>query len=215
MEMTNINNIPADKFKFAQKSDLGHDSKFDTKPVSYFQGAFRRFAKNPGAVFGGIVIIFLVLFAIIAPFFTPFTPSYYDQVYGHVPPKNNIAVALGVDFWDGYRAKESSENAYLKDLALATETGRDIIKNGKFERSINTVTILFSVLASVSIRPFLLKSLLTSRDIRTKLADRYFILLFNSPIDPRWRRTSTTLTSITLCRILRLRLLSLSLRTVR
>ena len=132
MEMTNINNIPKEKLVFAQKSDLHHDSKFDTKPVSYFQGAFRRFAKNPGAVVGGIVIIFLVLFAIIAPIFTPFTPSYYDQVYGHTPPKLKLMEKLGVDFWDGYRVKESSELAYLKDLALATETGREVIKRGEY-----------------------------------------------------------------------------------
>jgi hypothetical protein len=52
--MDNFNNIPAEKFRFATKTDLYHDSKFETKPVSYFQGAFRRFAKNKGAVVGGI-----------------------------------------------------------------------------------------------------------------------------------------------------------------
>ena len=39
-------NIPAEKFQFAKKLDLNHDKKFDTKPVSYFQGAFRRFCIN-------------------------------------------------------------------------------------------------------------------------------------------------------------------------
>ena len=133
MEMTNINNIPKEKFQFAKRTDLQHDSKFDTKPVSYFQGAFRRFAKNKGAVVGGIVIIFLVLFAIIAPLFTPFEPAYYDQVYGHTPPKSKIALKLGLDFWDGYRVKESSQNAYLKDLAIQVETGKEVIKRGEYE----------------------------------------------------------------------------------
>ena len=137
MEMTNINNIPKEKLQFAQKTDLHHDSKFDTKPVSYFQGAFRRFAKNPGAVVGGIVIICLVLFAIIAPFFTPFVPAYYDQVYGHVPPNNKIANSLGLDFWDGYREKEASQNAYLKDLAIQVETGKEVIKRGEYEELID------------------------------------------------------------------------------
>ena len=67
----NFNNIPVEKFRFASRNDLYHDSKFETKPVSYFQGAFKRFSKNKGAVVGGIVIAILVLFAIIAPFFTP------------------------------------------------------------------------------------------------------------------------------------------------
>ena len=50
----NMNNIPVEKFQFAKRNDLYHDKKLETKPVSYFQGAFRRFAKNKGAVVGGI-----------------------------------------------------------------------------------------------------------------------------------------------------------------
>ena len=56
--MTNNNqymNIPAEKFRFAKRTDLSHDKKFDTKPVSYFEGAFRRFCKNKGAIVGAIV----------------------------------------------------------------------------------------------------------------------------------------------------------------
>ena len=96
----NINNIPAEKFQFAKKNDLMHDSKLETKPVGYFQGAFRRFCKNKGAVVGGIVIAVLVLFAIIAPFFTPFQPAYYDMVYAYVTPKNNLFANSNIDFWD-------------------------------------------------------------------------------------------------------------------
>ena len=131
----NINNIPADKFKFAAGRDISHDSKFDTKPISYFQGAFNRFSKNKGAVVGGIVILFLLLFAIIAPFFTPFQPSYYDMVYSYVTPKNPIFVDAGIDFWDGCKQKDTNYLGYLKDFALASETGRDIIKRGEVVKS--------------------------------------------------------------------------------
>ena len=128
MDNYNINNIPAEKFRFAQKSDLYHDSKFETKPVTYFQGAFRRFSKNKGAVVGGIVISILVLFAIIAPFFTPFQPSYYDMVYAYVTPKSNLFANSGIAFWDGGKAKNTNRIGYLKDVALASETGREVIK---------------------------------------------------------------------------------------
>ena len=128
----NINNIPAEKFRFATKNDLKHDSKFDTKPVSYFQGAFRRFSKNKGAVVGGIVIACLVLFSIIGPLFTPFDPSYYDQVYAYATPKNNLFV--DTNFWDGCREKVNvGQVEFFKDYALGLETGREVIKNGEYE----------------------------------------------------------------------------------
>ena len=130
-----INNIPVEKFQFAKRNDLYHDSKFETKPVSYFQGAFQRFSKNKGAVVGGVVIAVLVLFAILAPFFTPFQPSYYDMVYAYVTPKNQLFVNSGINFWDGCKQKETNYVGFLKDTALAAETGREIIKNGEYEIS--------------------------------------------------------------------------------
>ena len=127
-----INNIPVEKFQFAKRTDLYHDSKFETKPVSYFQGAFQRFRKNKGAVVGGIVIAALVLFAIFAPLFTPFQPAYYDMVYAYVTPKTNLFANSDLNFWDGCRHKDTNRVGYLKDLALSLETGREIIKNGEY-----------------------------------------------------------------------------------
>ncbi|MBQ9856423.1 MAG: ABC transporter permease [Clostridia bacterium] len=131
----NTNNIPIEKFQFATRNDLYHDSKFETKPVSYFQGAFQRFSKNKGAVVGGVVITVLVLFAILGPFFTPFKPAYYDMVYAYVYPKVNLFAESNINFWDGCKEKNTNYVGYLKDLALATETGREVIKNGEYEVS--------------------------------------------------------------------------------
>ena len=129
MDKYDVNNIPAEKFQFATRNDLYHDSKFETKPVTYFQGAFRRFSKNKGAVVGGIVIAVLVLFAIVAPWFTPFSPAYYDMVYAYVTPKSNLFANSDIDFWDGGKNKDTNKIGYLKDLALASETGREVIKS--------------------------------------------------------------------------------------
>ena len=128
----NYNNIPIEKFQFAKRSDIYHDKKLETKPVSYFQGAFRRFSKNKGAVVGGIVIAVLVLFAIIAPLFTPYKPAYYDMVYAYVTPKTNLFANSNINFWDGCRNKETNFVSFLKDYALAVETGREVIKNGEY-----------------------------------------------------------------------------------
>lgn len=131
----NTNNIPIEKFQFATRNDLYHDSKFETKPVSYFQGAFQRFSKNKGAVVGGVIIAVLVLFAIIAPFFTPFKPAYYDMVYAYVYPKLDVFAESDINFWDGCKVKNTNKVGYLKDVALARETGREVIKNGEYEVS--------------------------------------------------------------------------------
>ncbi len=133
MEMNYINNIPKEKFTFTKRDDLYHDSKFDTKPVGYFQGAFRRFCKNKGAVVGGIVVSLLILFAIIAPLFTPFTPVYYDQTFAYASPKFNLFVNMGIDFWDGCKEKNTNRVGYLKDYALGLEIGHDVIKDGEYE----------------------------------------------------------------------------------
>ena len=70
----------------------------------------------------------MVLFAIFAPFFTPFQPASYDMVYAYVTPKSNLFANSGIDFWDGSKQKDTNYIGYLKDMALATETGREIIK---------------------------------------------------------------------------------------
>ena len=129
------NNIPIEKFQFATRNDLYHDSKFETKPVSYFQGAFQRFSKNKGALVGAVVIAVLVLFAILAPFFTPFRPAYYDMVYAYVTPKLDLFAESNIDFWDGCKEKNTNYVGYLKDKALAAETGREVIKRGEVEKS--------------------------------------------------------------------------------
>ena len=134
-KMNNFTNIPVEKLQFANRADYRSDSKFETKPISYFQGAFKRFCKNKGAVVGGIVVLCLVLFALIAPFFTPFQPAYYDQVFAYVTPKNNFFADNNLGFWDGGRVKNTNYLGYLKDLALQEETGRDIIMNGEVEIS--------------------------------------------------------------------------------
>ncbi|MBQ9120977.1 MAG: ABC transporter permease [Clostridia bacterium] len=133
MATTNMyDNIPVEKFQFSKKTDLAHDKKFDTKPVSYFQGAFRRFCKNKGAIVGGIVIIALVLFAILAPFFTPFQPAYKDMRFSYATPKLSLFANSGIDFWDGCKVKSTSYVSYLKDYALAQETGKEVIKRGEY-----------------------------------------------------------------------------------
>ena len=140
-ETKDIKNIPVEKFNFAKRDGDIHDKKFDTKPVGYWQDAFRRFCKNKGAVVAAIVILFLLLFAIIGPFCTPYSVSYSDQRLSVMQPKNQLFVNWGLDFWDGCKVKETGYVGFLEDYAKGKETGKEVIKNGKYTVSEDGSTI--------------------------------------------------------------------------
>ena len=61
----NMENIPAEKFRFAQMEDRIHDAKFETKPIGYFKDAWLRFKKNKASIVAACIILFIVLFAIM------------------------------------------------------------------------------------------------------------------------------------------------------
>ena len=69
-----INQTPRkERFKFAQHEEVIHDTKFETKSVSYLQDCLRRFAKNKASVVASFIILFIALFAIIGPIVNPRT----------------------------------------------------------------------------------------------------------------------------------------------
>ena len=127
-----VNNIPAEKFALAKGRDYSHDKKLDTKPIGYFKDAWMRFCKNTGSVIGFIIIGLLVLFAIIVPFFTPFTVPYSDTNFNSLYPKSELFEAIGIDFWDGCTNKQINETDFLEFSAIGQETGDLIIKNNKY-----------------------------------------------------------------------------------
>lgn len=122
-----IPNIPKEKFQFAKKSDFAHDKGLETKPVSYWRDAFRRFCKNKGSVVAAIIIIILLLFALIAPLCTPYSVDYMDTTYTFMLPN----AGWNADFWDGCTSVEVNEQDYLKYLAMGMESGHNAIKNQK------------------------------------------------------------------------------------
>lgn len=120
MENTkNLADIPAEKFEFAQKSDFAHDTKFDTKPSTYLQDAFRRFCKNRGSVVAAVVIIILILFAIIVPFCTEYTVDYEDITFAFARPKSKLFA--NTNFWDGCSEKTAGFQTFIYYYAMGEE----------------------------------------------------------------------------------------------
>lgn len=139
MNKTDINNIPAEKFKLVGDRNLSHDVKLETKSRSYFYDAFLRFCKNKGSVVAAVVIIILVLFAILVPFFTEYTVSYNDNTYAYALPKSKLF--QNTNFWDGCSLKtgENKQNfIYYYSIgselenALEGTKGYNAIKNQEY-----------------------------------------------------------------------------------
>ncbi len=129
----NIDNIPKDKFQFADNSDIMRDKKLQTKQLSFFQDVFLRFAKNKSSVIASIIILVLVLFSIVGPWFAnqDYVNSYTTDTmlvnYKFLKPKLDILEGTGV--WDGSTVMEVSENKYNVYRAMEIERGTEIIQD--------------------------------------------------------------------------------------
>jgi oligopeptide transport system permease protein len=130
MDEKDLMNISKDKFELANRTDM-HDQKFDTKAVGYFADAWSRFRKNKSSVVAAWIILLLVLYSIVGPYFCnkTYTDSYAkDNVvmrYQYLLPK--IKFLEGTGIWDGTQVKDVSQNQYYRLLAAQEETGNQVI----------------------------------------------------------------------------------------
>nr|MBR4280217.1 ABC transporter permease [Clostridia bacterium] len=119
--------ISKEKFTFRQAEGRLHDTKLETKPVTYLRDALNRFAKNKGSILAFGIIIMLVLFAVVTPILTPYTVEYEDGYYKFTQPKNELFYKLGIPFWDGGTHKEVNKLTYDMYRAIEQETRRTVI----------------------------------------------------------------------------------------
>ncbi len=117
-----------DKFKFAHNEERIHDTKFETKQVSYLRDCLRRFVKNKSSVVGFFLILIIVLFGIFEPIvdnknhvnYSDFPNGFQDVHYSYVLPK--LEVFEGTGFWDGTKDSRLNESNY--NLAYFTDANR-------------------------------------------------------------------------------------------
>ena len=115
-----IKNLQLNKeqFQFVNDDRIITDVKLDTKPIGYLRDAWNRFKKNKASVTATVIIIIIALFAIIAPFCTPYQINQADGYYAKVRPK--IIGAKGA--WDGGYSVSQNDNGYIlfQSIAMAT-----------------------------------------------------------------------------------------------
>lgn len=120
-------NIPAEKFTLVGNTNL-HDEKLKTKSRSFLADAFLRFRKNKSSVVAGIIIIFLVLFAIFAPIISPYSVYDRNTKYQKLPPYIESIAEKNLGILDGGSKRESQNEFQLNQLKfIGMETGHNPI----------------------------------------------------------------------------------------
>ena len=121
----NMKKIPAEKFAFAQKDKKIYDTQLETKPIGYFKDAWLRFCKNKSAVVAFALIVFLLLFAIVVPFFSEYDVTFRDGYYKTILPRSNFFANFG--FWDGCSNETKAQAGYDYLNSIGVETGRNAV----------------------------------------------------------------------------------------
>ena len=121
--------VPKEKLVLANSEGKLRDKELVTKPISYFRDAFNRFKKNKASIAGAIVIGILILYAIFAPIFSPYTVSYSDEQYRYTLPK----IFNKADFIDGCAKKELNETMFLYYYSMGEESGHNAVKEQEYE----------------------------------------------------------------------------------
>ena len=122
----NINSIPKEKFEFANTGDKIRDQKFEDKPIGYFRDAWNRFCKNKASIVAAIIILVIVLFAVITPFFNASgTGTKAETRYMKKGPRNRFLSNFGI--------ATGCETDEYRDTLLIQYTAIGIGSTGDFE----------------------------------------------------------------------------------
>ncbi len=122
----NIDKIPQEKFAFVQMDARIHDKKLETKARGYMADAMLRFSKNKSSVIAAWVLLFLVVYAFLAPVISPYSINDKDNTYTNTPAYIPAIAELNIGILDGGRPLNSqNETAMNRWRGIAQETGYD------------------------------------------------------------------------------------------
>ena len=111
-------------FRFASRGASLKDKKPETRPVGYFRDAWRRFKKNKASIVALCIIAFLVLFALIAPLFSPFSMSFSDPIYRNRIPKNSVLAHVGIATGEYGRELSGRRFEYFEAIGIGAAYDR-------------------------------------------------------------------------------------------
>ncbi len=110
MDKAQFKEISQDQFTLVQRDESIFDTKFETKPIGYFKDAWLRFRKNKASVVAFIILILMVLFAIFAPIFSPYSITDNEPEFTALTPR--VDAFAGSNFLGGTKVVEMTDMDY-------------------------------------------------------------------------------------------------------
>ena len=116
--------------KFAFIENRVEDAESTRPSLTYWQDAWRRLKQNKSSMLGIILIIFIIGFGVVGPYFTPY--SYSDQIneYRNLPPVLKLFKAdenLYLHVSKDYNIFRVSEKGELLERLEINRSKKDII----------------------------------------------------------------------------------------
>ena len=119
-----VESISQEQFQFVQKDAQLSDKKLETKARGYIGDAFVRFRKNKSSVIAAWVLLFLLMYAFLAPIVSPYTLDDTDGIYYNAPSFIPAIAELNLGIMDGARTLPSQTDASMNAWrGIAEETG--------------------------------------------------------------------------------------------
>ena len=117
------NQISSDDFKLVQQDKSIHDTKFTTKPTTFFKDAMKRFSKNRSSVVGGAILGIIFVLSLILPIngVLPFDVKDKHTQEQNLPMKITDPKKGGGSFWNGTRWRTNQAYPYDSDGKYISE----------------------------------------------------------------------------------------------
>lgn len=114
--MAKYSNIPNEKFRFVNQDERLTDTKFEDKPISYFQDALNRFRKNQASVVAFVIIVCIMLYAFITPLVATIPSTMMDSYYAKKAPRVSFLRQYGIV--DGGVSRDLAERGMIKTAGI-------------------------------------------------------------------------------------------------
>ena len=122
-----------DKSKFTFIAEAEKDNETFRPSLTYWADAWRRLKKNKLAMVGLVLVVFIVLFGVLGPYFTPVSYSDQQNDYKNLPPRlslyvltDELAVYVSNDY-NMFAVDNDGVLTHLKEIETTAALNRSFV----------------------------------------------------------------------------------------